>query len=51
MTDKYDIEPAKVDGYYQFNYSPAGIYRQNNWVATMRSATTQFWGYGNLYDQ
>lgn len=44
MTDKYDIEPAKVDGYYQFNYSPAGIYRQNNWVATMRSATTQFWG-------
>lgn len=44
MTDKYDVEPAKVDGYYQFNYSPAGIYRQNNWVATMRSATTRFWG-------
>lgn len=44
MTDKYDVDPAKVDGYYQFNYSPAGIYRQDNWVATMRSATTQFWG-------
>lgn len=34
----------KYDGYYAFNWSPAGVYRHHNWVATMRSATTKFWG-------
>ncbi len=38
------IEPKKLDGFYQFNYSPAGIYRQANWVATMRCPTVNFWG-------
>ena len=27
------IAPRKLDGFYQFNYSPAGVYRQANWVA------------------
>lgn len=35
---------TQYDGYYAFNWSPTGIYRHNNWVATMRSATTKFWG-------
>ncbi|WP_455586181.1 InlB B-repeat-containing protein [Bacteroides sp.] len=35
---------TKYDGYYAFNWSPAGVYRHDNWVATMRSATTKFWG-------
>lgn len=38
------ITPKNLDGFYQFNYSPAGIYRQANWVATMRCPTVNFWG-------
>ena len=45
-----DIAPRKLDGFYQFNYSPAGIYRQANWVATMRCPTTRFWG-GEIYNK
>ena len=44
------IAPRKLDGFYQFNYSPAGIYRQANWVATMRCPTTRFWG-GEIYNK
>lgn len=40
----------KTDGFYQFNYSPAGVYRQANWVATMRCPTTRFWG-GEIYNK
>lgn len=47
---KYDISEKKLDGFYQFNYSPAGIYRKDNWVAVMRSPTTKFWG-GEIYDK
>lgn len=44
MTNKYPVPPANYDGFYQFNYSPMGIYRRNNWVVTMRAPTTKFWG-------
>lgn len=44
------VAPRNTDGFYQFNYSPAGIYRQANWVATMRCPTTQFWG-GEIYNK
>ena len=51
MEDFYTgVNKADVDGFYQFNYSPAGIYRQNNWVATMRCPTTKFWG-GEIYSK
>lgn len=43
-SDKYNVEPANMDGYYQFNYSPIGVYRKDNWVVTMRAPTTNFWG-------
>ena len=44
-TEKYpDIPKKNFDGFYQFNYSPAGVYRQNNWVAVMRAPTSRFWG-------
>lgn len=50
-TDHYKgVAPRKLDGFYQFNYSPAGIYRQANWVATMRCPTTRFWG-GEIYNK
>lgn len=41
---KYDVAEKNLDGFYQYNYSPAAIYRKDNWVATMRSITTKFWG-------
>lgn len=44
-TQKYkDVPELNADGYYQFNFSPAGIYRKDNWVAVMRCPTTNFWG-------
>jgi len=50
-TDHYKgVTPRKLDGFYQFNYSPAGVYRQANWVATMRCPTTRFWG-GEIYNK
>ena len=39
----YGPEPNPT-GYYQFNYSPIGLYRQSNWVATMHGMNSQFWG-------
>lgn len=51
QTDYYkQIKPKELDGFYQFNYSPAGVYRQGNWVATMRCPTTRFWG-GEIYNK
>lgn len=44
MTDKYDVPAADYAGYYQFNYSPIGVYRGNDWVVTMRAPTTRMWG-------
>lgn len=45
-----DAPEVNADGFYQFNYSPAGVYRQGNWVAVMRCPTTNFWG-GELYNK
>lgn len=51
LTDKYKEAPAiNPVGFYQFNYSPLGVYRYDHWVATMRCPTTNFWG-GELYDK
>lgn len=41
---KYNVPANSYDGFHQFNYSPMGIYRKGNWVATMRAPTTKFWG-------
>ena len=41
-TNKYNVDTISYDGFHQFNYSPMGIFRKNNWVATMRAPTTKF---------
>lgn len=43
------IPVKKLDGFYAFNYSPIGVYRHDNWVATMRCPTTCLWG-GEIYN-
>lgn len=48
-TNKYSVDTISYDGFHQFNYSPMGIFRKNNWVATMRAPTTNFWG-AEIYD-
>lgn len=51
MEDFYSgVNAADMDAFYQFNYSPAGVYRHNNWVATMRCPTTKLWG-GEIYSK
>lgn len=44
QTTKYPVTARNYDGFYQFNYSPTGIYRKDNWVATMHAPTTKFFG-------
>ena len=41
---KYNVAAVDYEGFYQFNYSPIGVYRHNDWVATIRTPTTKFWG-------
>lgn len=36
------VEPSP-DGFYQFNYSPLGIYRRGTWVASIRAPQRYFW--------
>lgn len=48
-TTKYNAPTQPYEGFYQFNYSPLGIYRKGNWVASMRSPTTNFFG-AEIYD-
>jgi chondroitin-sulfate-ABC endolyase/exolyase len=43
-TTKYSVSAKNYDGFYQYNYSPTGIYRKANWVATMHAATTKLFG-------
>lgn len=43
-TTKYVVPAKSYEGFFQFNYSPIGIYRKANWVATMRAPTTKFFG-------
>jgi len=44
QTTKYNVPAKNYEGFYQYNYSPLGIYRKGNWVASMRAPTTNFWG-------
>ncbi len=39
----YGSEPNPT-GFYQFNYSPIGVCRQSNWVATIHGMNKTFWG-------
>ena len=32
------------EGFWQFNYSPIGVYRQDHWVATLHGINNVFWG-------
>ncbi len=43
-SDEYEVNRADYSGFYAFNYSPAAIFRKDNWVASMRSVTSKFWG-------
>lgn len=49
QTTKYTAPTQKYEGFYQFNYSPSGIYRKANWVATMHAPTANFFG-AEIYD-
>ncbi len=49
QTTKYTAPFQKYEGFYQFNYSPTGIYRKANWVATMHAPTANFFG-AEIYD-
>ena len=50
-SNKYPDAPSlNADGFYQFNFSAAGIYRKDNWVAVMRCPTTNLWG-SELYSK
>ena len=42
-TNTYAVDVADYSGFYAFNYSPAAIFRKDNWVISMRSITTKFW--------
>lgn len=48
-TSKYNAPVKAYEGFYQFNYSPLAIYRKANWVASMHSPTTKFFG-AEIYD-
>ncbi|WP_455498775.1 polysaccharide lyase family 8 super-sandwich domain-containing protein [Coprobacter sp.] len=43
-SNEYGGNTADYSGFYAFNYSPAAIYRKDNWVVSMRSVTSKFWG-------
>lgn len=32
------------EGFWQFNYRPMGVYRQDNWVANIKGMSQYFWG-------
>ncbi|MFR8836878.1 polysaccharide lyase family 8 super-sandwich domain-containing protein [Bacteroides nordii] len=40
----YTVDAVDYAGFYAFNYSPAAIFRKKNWVVSMRSITSKFWG-------
>lgn len=50
QTNAYSVPENKQEGFYQYNYSPAAVYRKDNWVVTMRAPTTKFWG-AEIYDK
>lgn len=49
-TNKYKVPVADADGFYQYNYSSAGVYRQPGWVAVMKCPTEKLWT-GEIYDK
>ncbi|WPX41030.1 chondroitinase family polysaccharide lyase [Akkermansia sp. N21116] len=50
-TRKYANAPQwDANGFYPFNYSPAAVYRQDNWIAVMRCPTAKLWG-AEIYDK
>jgi hypothetical protein len=44
QSNKYAVDANVYEGFYAFNYSPAAIFRQDNWVATMHAPTAKLWG-------
>jgi chondroitin-sulfate-ABC endolyase/exolyase len=38
------IAPENATGFYQFNYGPFGIYRNSNYVVTLKGMNKDFWG-------
>ena len=49
QSTKYSAPAQPYEGFYQFNYSPLGIYRKANWVASMHAPTANFFG-AEIYD-
>lgn len=44
MSDRYAVPEQKYEGFYPFSYGRLGIYRMDNWVATMRAPTAFSFG-------
>ena len=44
MSDQYSVPERKYEGFYPFSYGRLGIYRMDNWVATMRAPTAFSFG-------
>jgi hypothetical protein len=38
------IAPENATGFYQFNYGPFGVYRNSNYVVTLKGMNKDFWG-------
>jgi chondroitin-sulfate-ABC endolyase/exolyase len=38
------IAPENATGFYQFNYGPFGMYRNNNYAVTLKGMNKDFWG-------
>lgn len=41
--NNYGVE-QNPEGFWQFNYSPAGVYRKDNWVVTIKGLNKTYWG-------
>jgi len=48
--NKYSVQQADMDGFYQFNYAQLGILRKDNWIAAMRGFTDRMFG-AEIYDK
>lgn len=43
QTNTYDVEPADLEGFHAYNWSPVGVMRKDKWVATMHAPTAKLW--------
>lgn len=43
LSNDYSAE-AFPEGFWQYNYSPVGVYRKDNWVSTIHGINKTFWG-------